>query len=145
MATKTNAKATEKKAVEAKAPKTEKKAVEKKNKEVKVITINMEELMKALEKVGIKVYNPTAKGNYRIFGSKKGSSMHIHKTEYVVFSTDDDYKAVKDAKIDGVEAIERGNAQDKCRPHKIVFSTGEALKAVLTIYAKNPLNQATKA
>lgn len=143
---KVTTKATEKKeAVKTEKKVTEKKVTEKANKEVKVITIGMEELMKELEKVGIKVYNPTAKGNYRIFGNKKGSSMHIHKTEYIVFSTDDDYKAVSDAKIIGVEAIEKGNAQDHCRPHKVVFSTPEALKAVLTIYAKNPLNQVAKA
>lgn len=138
---KVTTKVTEKKAI----AKTEKKVTEKANKEVKVITIGMEELMKELEKVGIKVFNPQAKGNYRIFGNKKGSSMHIHKTEYIVFTTDEDYKAVSDAKITGVEAIEKGNAQDHCRPHKVVFSTPEALKAVLTIYAKNPLNQVAKA
>ncbi len=147
MATKT----TEKKATtKAQAPKTEKKVVEKKttekvNKEVKTITMNMEDVVKALETAGIKIYNPQAKGNYRIFGSKKGSSLNLQKAQYIIFSTDDDFKAVKDAKVPDVELTEGGNSQDKSRPNVVKFKTEQALRTVLKIYAKNPLNQVVKA
>ena len=137
--------ATEVKAPKTKAPKTEKKPVEKVNKEVKAITMNMEEVVKELETAGIKIYNPQAKGNYRIFGSKKGSSLNLQKAKYIIFSTDDDFKAVEEAKVKDVELTAGGNSQDKSRPNVVQFTTAEALKAVLKIYAKNPLNQVAKA
>lgn len=140
---KASTKAPETKAPKTKAPKEKK--VETKNVEKKNVTLNMEQVVKELETAGIKVYNPQAKGNYRIFGSKKGSSLNLQKAQYIIFSTDDDFKAVKDAKVDGVELTEKGNSQDKSRPNVVKFTTEAALKAVLKIYAKNPVNQIAKA
>ena len=126
------------KAKEVKAPKNE----EKKN---VVLTVSIDEIGKMYEEFGIKNYNPTAKGNYRIMGSKSGSSLNLRKTQYIIFSTDVDYEALKEAKIEGVELIEKGNSQDKSRPHKVVIQALDTLKAALKVYASNPVNQIVKA
>lgn len=150
MATKTTAKVTETKATEVKAPKTkevkETKAT-KKNEEKKnvVLTVSIDEVGKMYEEFGIKNYNPTAKGNYRIMGNKSGSSLNLRKTQYIIFSTDVDYEALKKAKIEGVELIEKGNSQDKSRPHKVVIQALDTLKKALKVYASNPVNQIVKA
>ena len=150
MATKKTTKAPETKAPEVKAPKTkevkETKAT-KKNEEKKnvVLTVSIDEVAKMYEEAGIKNYNPTAKGNYRIMGSKSGSSLNLRKTQYIIFSTDIDYEALKKAKIEGVELIEKGNSQDKSRPHKVVIQAVDTLKKALKVYASNPVNQIVKA
>lgn len=150
MATKKTTKVTETKATEVKAPKTkevkETKAT-KKNEEKKnvVLTVSIDEVAKMYEEAGIKNYNPQAKGNYRIMGSKSGSSLNLRKTQYIIFSTDIDYEALKKAKIEGVELIEKGNSQDKSRPHKVVIQAVDTLKKALKVYATNPVNQVVKA
>ena len=139
-------KATETKATEVKAPKT-KEVKETKNEEKKnvVLTVSIDEVAKMYEEAGIKNYNPQAKGNYRIMGSKSGSSLNLRKTQYIIFSTDIDYEALKKAKIEGVELIEKGNSQDKSRPHKVVIQAVDTLKKALKVYASNPVNQVVKA
>lgn len=150
MATKKTTKVTETKVTEVKAPKTkevkETKAT-KKNEEKKnvILTVSIDEVAKMYEEAGIKNYNPTAKGNYRIMGSKSGSSLNLRKTQYIIFSTDVDYEALKKAKIEGVELIEKGNSQDKSRPHKVVIQALDTLKKALKVYASNPVNQVVKA
>ena len=150
MATKKTTKVTETKVTEVKAPKTkETKATTKapKNEEKKnvVLTASIDEVAKMYEEAGIKNYNPQAKGNYRIMGSKSGSSLNLRKTQYIIFSTDIDYEALKKAKIEGVELIEKGNSQDKSRPHKVVIQAVDTLKKALKVYASNPVNQVVKA
>lgn len=146
---KVNTKATETKAKETKAPeakttkKTEKKEV--KNTEKKNLTVSIEEVGKLYSEAGIKAYNPNAKGNYRIMGAKSGSSLNLRKTEYIIFSTDTDYEALKKANIKGVEITKDGNSQDKSRPHKVVIQALDTLKVALKVYAENPVNQMTKA
>lgn len=150
MATKKTTKVTETKVTEVKAPKTkevkETKAT-KKNEEKKnvILTVSIDEVAKMYEEAGIKNYNPQAKGNYRIMGSKSGSSLNLRKTQYIIFSTDIDYEALKKAKIEGVELIEKGNSQDKSRPHKVVIQAVDTLKKALKVYASNPVNQVVKA
>ena len=133
-----NTKAKTPKTKEVKAPKNE----EKKN---VVLTVSIDEIAKMYEEAGIKNYNPTAKGNYRIMGNKSGSSLNLRKTQYIIFSTDVDYEALKEAKIEGVELIEKGNSQDKSRPHKVVIQAVDTLKKALKVYATNPVNQVVKA
>ena len=150
MATKKTTKVTETKATEVKAPKTkevkETKATKKnEEKENVILTVSIDEVAKMYEEAGIKNYNPTAKGNYRIMGSKSGSSLNLRKTQYIIFSTDIDYEALKKAKIEGVELIEKGNSQDKSRPHKVVIQAVDTLKKALKVYASNPVNQVVKA
>lgn len=149
MATKKTTKATETKATEVKAPKTkevkETKAPKNEEKKNVVLTVSIDEVAKMYEEAGIKNYNPQAKGNYRIMGSKSGSSLNLRKTQYIIFSTDIDYEALKKAKIEGVELIEKGNSQDKSRPHKVVIQAVDTLKKALKVYASNPVNQIVKA
>lgn len=133
---KTEQKVTEKKPVKKTVKKDE-------NKEKKNITLTVDEVVKAITEAGIKISNPDAKGAYRIMGSKKGSSLHVQKSKYVVFTTDEDFKnltEVKD-KYKDLVLIEKGNAQDHARPNKVEATTEATLKGILKIYAKNPFNK----
>lgn len=140
-----NTKATENKKVNTKAKTTKTKEVKNEEKKNIVLTVSIEEVAKMYEEAGIKNYNPQAKGNYRIMGNKSGSSLNLRKTQYIIFSTDVDYAALKEAKIEGVELIEKGNSQDKSRPHKVVIQAVDTLKKALKVYATNPVNQVVKA
>lgn len=117
--------------------KVESKKVE--NKEKK--NIDMQAINQLLTEAGIKIFNPEAKGKYRIFGSKKGSSLNVQTKKFIIYSTDEDFKMVEDAKIEGVTCEEGANSQDKARPNVVSFQTEELLKTVLAIYAKNAVNQ----
>ena len=133
-----------KKATEKKTTKNavkEAKKVEVKNEEVKNIVLNIEEVAALYGEAGIKVYNPNEKGNYRIMGFKGGSSLNVTKKEYKIYSTDDDFAALENAKIEGVELAKGANAQDKVRPNTVVIQTVDALKAALAVYAQNTKNQ----
>lgn len=117
--------------------KVESKKVE--NKEKK--NIDMQAINQLLTEAGIKVFNPEAKGKYRIFGTQKGSSLNVQTKKFIIYSTDEDFKMVEDAKIEGVTCEEGANSQDKARPNVVSVQTEELLKAVLAIYAKNVVNQ----
>lgn len=141
--TKTATKRAESKKVEAK--KTETKATKKviENKEKVNTTIDISEITKMLVDAGINIVNPNAKGNYRIMGTKKGSSLNLQKHKYIIFSTDVDYaavEAVKD-KYQDLVLVKGGNSQDKNRPNKVEFTAIETLKAILKLYAANPVNK----
>lgn len=141
--TKTATKKAENKKVEAK--KTETKATKKvtENKEKVNTTVDISEITKMLVDAGINIVNPNAKGNYRIMGTKKGSSLNLQKHKYIIFSTDVDYaavEAVKD-KYQDLVLVKGGNSQDKNRPNKVEFTAIETLKAILKLYAANPVNK----
>lgn len=131
-------KVTTKKVENKEVKKVESKKVE--NKEKK--NIDMQAINQLLTEAGIKIFNPEAKGKYRIFGSKKGSSLNVQTKKFIIYSTDEDFKMVEDAKIEGVTCEEGANSQDKARPNVVSFQTEELLKTVLAIYAKNTANQA---
>lgn len=123
------------------APKT-KKAVENAAKKDAFLTI--EEIVKLYQEAGIKCANPEVKGNYRIMGSKKGSSLNLKPTKgYFIYSTEEDYKAIKNAglKFEDLVVEEGTNSQDKSRPHTVICKQLATLKAVLAVYAKNPMNK----
>lgn len=136
-ATKTTAKATKKTTKPAAVKNTEKKNT----------TISIEEVEKLYTAAGIRIANPGVKGNYRIMGSKKGSSLNLQKTKYIIFSTDDDYAAVEAVKGKYQDLVleKGGNSQDKSRPNRVEFTAVETLKALLAVYAKNPLNKVVAA
>ena len=139
----TDNKATEKKEVkkvETKKVDVQKVESKKVNKEKK--NIDMQAINDMLTEAGIKVFNPDAKGRYRIFGSKTGSSLNVQVKKFIIFSTKDDFDAVVNANIEGVETIEGDNSQDKCRPNTVIVQTEELLKKVLKVYAKNTANKA---
>ena len=129
--------------------KTETEEEAKPNKEKVNTTISIEEVTKLYEECGIKCYNPTGKGNYRIIGGAKGSSLNLKpkKGEYIIYSTDEDYDLVKSAELKFEDLIlELGtNSRDKVRPNTIICKTVDTLKALLAVYAKNPMNQVVKA
>lgn len=144
--------AVENKATEAKTTKktTTKKAETKKvdnkkveNKEKVNQTISIEEVEKLYSEAGINIANKGAKGNYRIMGAKKGSSLNLQRRRYIIYSTDTDFEAVEEVKdkYQDLVLVKGGNAQDKSRPNKVEFTALETLKALLGVYAKNPMNK----
>ena len=140
--TKTTKKAaTTKKATETKkvAPK---KVETKKVQNAEKQTVDMVEITKLIGEAGVKVFNPDAKGKYRIFGTKRGSSLNVQSKAFIIYSTKEDYEAIKSAKLTGVEVTENGNSQDKVRPNVVKFSGMDMLKSVLAVYAKNPMYSA---
>lgn len=131
---------TKKKTTKKAEKKTTENKAQKANSEIKNDILDIEGVMKLLASAKIKVYNPNAKGKYRIFGTQKGSSLNLQKTGYTIYSTDTDFEAVKSAKVEGVEVAEGANSQDKSRPNTVRVSCTKALKEVLKIYANNPVN-----
>lgn len=134
-------KKTETKKTETKKPATKK--VENKEKKNQKVTVTMQEVVDMMTKAGIKIYNPDGKGNYRIMGSKKGSSINLQTKKYIIFSTDDDYAAVEAVKGKYQDLVlgKGANSQDKSRPNSVEFTALETLKGLLAVYAKNPANK----
>lgn len=114
------------------------------NKDKKPQFLNIEQVTKLYGDYGIKCHNPNAKGNYRIMGSAKGSSLNIKSTKgYYIYSTDTDLELIKNANLEYEDLIvEAGtNSTDRTRPNTIICKTVETLKALLQIYATNPFNK----
>lgn len=132
-------KSTNKKAETAKV--TEAKVVE--NTEKKNTMLNIEEVTALYQEAGVKCANPNAKGNYRIMGSKSSLNIVPKKGEYRIYSTEDDFTAIKNAelKFDDLVVEAGTNSQDKVRPNTVVCKTVETLKALLAVYATNKANQ----
>lgn len=147
--TKTNTKETKKVATKATTAKNTKKVDNKKvdNKAKVNQTVSIDEIVKMYKECGIKCYNPDAVGKYRIMGSKKGSSLNLQKNKYIIYSTDVDFEEVQkvEKKYKDLVLVKGGNSQDKSRPNKVEFTALETLKAVLALYAKNPLNKVATA
>lgn len=104
--------------------------------------LSIEEITKLYQELGIKCANPQAKGNYRIMGSK--SSLNVKpKKGYYIYTADSDYEAITKAGLKFEDlVVEQGtNSQDKARPNTVICTTLATLKAVLAVYAKNPLNK----
>ncbi len=140
--TKNTKKVEDKKMKETKKEETKKATTKKvENKEKKNTTVSIQEVEKLYNEFGIKVANPSAKGNYRIMGCKKGSSLNLRSTKYIIFSTEDDFKEVEavKGKYADLTLIKGGNSQDKSRPNTVEVSALDTLKAILKLYAKNPM------
>ena len=128
--------------------KTKKKSVKKTvKKEIpKVDALTIEKVMELYKEAHINCINPDAKSPYRIMGTSKrkgGSSLNIKKSEYVIFSTDEDYQNIVDANIQADDLVleKDTNSRDSTRPNKVTFKTVETLKKLLPIYAKNTMYQ----
>lgn len=121
---------------------TEKKAVD--NKDKKPQFLNIQEVTKLYAEYGIKCHNANAKGNYRIMGGAKGSSLNIKSTKgYYIYSTNADFELIKNAGLACEDLIveEGTNSTDKTRPNTIICKTVDTLKSLLQIYATNPFNK----
>lgn len=106
--------------------------------------LNIEEIVALYSEAGIKCYNPTSKGNYRIMGSQKGSSLNVKpKKGYYIYTTDADFAEISTSglKADDLVVEEGTNSQDKSRPNTIICQTVETLKELLALYAMNPVNK----
>lgn len=121
---------------------TEKKAVD--NKDKKPQFLNIQEVTKLYSEYGIKCLNENAKGNYRIMGGAKGSSLHVKPTKgYYIYSTNADFELIKEAGLACEDLIveEGTNSSDRVRPNTIICKTVDTLKSLLQIYATNPFNK----
>lgn len=121
---------------------TEKKAVD--NKDKKPQFLNIQEVTKLYSEYGIKCLNENAKGNYRIMGGAKGSSLHVKPTKgYYIYSTNADFELIKEAELTCEDLIveEGTNSSDRVRPNTIICKTVDTLKSLLQIYATNPFNK----
>ena len=121
---------------------TEKKAVD--NKDKKPQFLNIQEVTKLYLEYGIKCLNENAKGNYRIMGGAKGSSLHVKPTKgYYIYSTNADFELIKNAELKCEDLIveEGTNSSDRVRPNTIICKTVDTLKSLLQIYATNPFNK----
>lgn len=121
---------------------TEKKAVD--NKDKKPQFLNIREVTKLYSEYGIKCLNENAKGNYRIMGGAKGSSLHVKPTKgYYIYSTNADFELIKNAELTCEDLIveEGTNSSDRVRPNTIICKTVNTLKSLLQIYATNPFNK----
>ena len=121
---------------------TEKKVVD--NKDKKPQFLNIQEVTKLYSEYGIKCLNENAKGNYRIMGGAKGSSLHVKPTKgYYIYSTNADFELIKNAELACEDLIveEGTNSSDRVRPNTIICKTVDTLKSLLQIYATNPFNK----
>ena len=121
---------------------TEKKAVD--NKDKKPQFLNIQEVTKLYLEYGIKCLNENAKGNYRIMGGAKGSSLHVKPTKgYYIYSTNADFELIKNAELKCEDLIveEGTNSSDRVRPNTIICKTVDTLKSLLQVYATNPFNK----
>ena len=121
---------------------TEKKEVA--NKDKKPQFLNIQEVTKLYSEYGIKCLNENAKGNYRIMGGAKGSSLHVKPTKgYYIYSTNADFELIKNAGLACEDLIveEGTNSSDRVRPNTIICKTVDTLKSLLQIYATNPFNK----
>lgn len=137
----TTMKKAETKKVETKKVAEKEKKVENKKKEN--TTVSIAEIEKLYTEAGIKVYNPNIKGNYRIMGHKKGSSLNLRADKYIIFSTNEDFEAIAPlkSKYSDLTLAKGGNAQDGSRPNVVEVTALDTLKAILKVYATNPLNK----
>ena len=102
------------------------------------------EVTKLYSEYGIKCLNENAKGNYRIMGGAKGSSLHVKPTKgYYIYSTNADFELIKNAELTCEDLIveEGTNSSDRVRPNTIICKTVDTLKSLLQIYATNPFNK----
>ena len=79
------------------------------------------------------------KGDYLIMGIKDGSSLNLNKSNFVIYTREDDFKNIVNAKIDAEDLvlIKNGNQRDPVRPNTVKCNTKETLRTLLKIYAMN--------
>lgn len=122
------------KPVETKTAKTEKPVKTNETKTNKLYSFD--EVMKLFDEYNIGSKSKT--NNYRVING--GSSLHVLKSQYRLYATNDDFNAINNAKLDDVKCIENDNAVDKKRPHTITITNNTSLVEVIKLLALNKLN-----
>ncbi len=86
------------------------------------------------------------KGDYLIMGIDKGSSLNLNKKDFVIYSTDTDFRNVVNAHISADDLIveKNGNIRDSVRPHTVRCNSKETLRLLMNIYCQNPDNKSVK-
>lgn len=100
------------------------------------------EIEKLFDEYGI-TYNDQIKGNYRIMGKSKGSSLNLNKKNYVIYTSDFDYEKIvnKQFDFDDLELEKNGNMRDGSRTNVVKCKKRSTLKALLKVYAQNAENK----
>lgn len=111
--------------------KVEEKKVETKKVNANKLNITMPEVEAMLKDAGI-MFKPN-NCEYRILAG--GSSLHVKKSAFVLYSTDADFANVSKVKAADLELKEHGNAQDGKRPNFVRFTTIDTLKSVIKAMA----------
>ena len=75
---------------------------------------------------------------YRVING--GSSLHVLKSQYRLYATNDDFNAINNAKLNDVKCIENDNAIDKKRPNTVTITSNTSLVEVIKLLALNKLN-----
>ena len=105
------------------------------------VIYTIEEIEELFDSYGI-TYN-SVKGPYRIMGRKDSSSLNLNKKNYVIYSSDEDFRNIEAAgfHFDDLELIKNGNSKDGSRPNTVKCHKRSTLHALLGIYAKNANNK----
>ncbi len=87
----------------------------------------------------------SGKEPYRIMGkrgNKGGSSLHVRKSNYIIYTTDKDFNSIKNANVSAadLELIALGNTRDGNRPNTVKCTKRSTLNELMKIYASNPDN-----
>ena len=72
-------------------------------------------------------------------GGVNGSSLNLNKKNYVIYSTDFDFKNIVEANLRDMDLIleKDANKRDGARPNKVTCKSRSTLRKLLEIYAKN--------
>ena len=94
------------------------------------------EVMKLFDEYNIGSKSKT--NGYRIMNG--GSSLHVLKTQYRLYATNDDFSTINNAKLDDVKCVENDNAVDKKRPNIVTITSNTSLVEVIKLLALNKSN-----
>lgn len=85
----------------------------------------------------------SAKGDYRIMGKREGSSLNLNMSNFIIYTRDDDFKNIVNAKLEFEDLVlkENGNNRDGVRPNVVRCETLKTLKALLQTYSINVENK----
>ena len=101
---------------------------------------SIEEIERLFDSYGI--YYESVKGSYRIMGRNHGSSLNLNKKNYVIYSTNEDFRNLERITkwATDLELVKNGNSRDAVRPNTVKCKKRSTLEALLEIYANNPEN-----
>ena len=103
--------------------------------------LNICDISKWYDAFGL-TYN-LGKGDYLIMGIKDGSSLNLNKSNFVIYTRDDDFKNIVNEKLEAEDLIliKNGNQRDSVRPNTVKCNSKETLRKLFPIYARNYENR----
>lgn len=76
-------------------------------------------------------------------GKKDGSSLNLNKSDFVIYTRDDDFKNIVGAGIKEPDLflVKNGNERDSVRPNVVRCNSKNTLRLLFEIYARNAENR----